>query len=93
MFEFSPALADTTLQKVALDSPLEEFLRYGYKDSGLFFSIVGKVSVAENTHIAMSAMGKKPVNAPLAAQSFLFRKSIRGVPVHFNFLKGRAQAP
>lgn len=93
MFQLSPAFTDTALQKVASDSPLEEFLGYGYKDSGLFFSIVGEISVAESTNIAMSAMGKKPVNASLAAQSFLFRKSIRGVPVHVSFLKGRAQAP
>ena len=85
MLELSPAFTDTTLQKVALDSPLEEFLGYGYKDSGLFFSIVRKISVAESADIAMSAMGKKPVYASLATQSFLFRKSISGLPVHFSF--------
>jgi hypothetical protein len=93
MLELSPTFADTTLQKVAFYSPLEEFFWYGYKDSGHLLSIVGKISVTESADIAMLTMGKKPVDASLAAQSFLFRKSIRGVPVHVSYLKGRAQVP
>ena len=92
MLELSPTLAYPTFEKIAFDSSLEQFLRYGHKNPAMVFAIVGKISVAECADIAIFAMGKKPVNASLAAQSFLLRKSIRGIPVHVSSLKGRAQA-
>lgn len=85
MLELSPTLAYPTFEKIAFDSSLEQFLRYGHKNPAMLFAIVGKISVTDVTHVAMSAVGKQLFDAFLAVQPFLFRQCIRWVAVHLVF--------
>ena len=70
MLEVSPTFADAAFQKVAFDSPLEEFFRDGYEYAAVLLTIVEKISVAQCTYAAMPATGKKSFDAFLAVQSF-----------------------
>ena len=86
MLELPPTLADAPFEQIALYSSFEELLRYGNENSIAFLSGVIHVYIADIADVSMSALGKKSVNAFLAAQSFLFGKGIRPL-LHFSFWK------
>ena len=92
MLEPSPAFADAALEEIAFYRSFEQFFGYGDEYAATFFPVVGKTDITDRTGIAMLSMGEKSFDALLAAQSFLFRKSIRGVPVHFSSWKGKVRA-
>ena len=83
MFQFAPAFANASFQKVAFDGSLEEFFWNGDQYAVERFPVICHVDVTEWTDTAVTTTGKKSFNGFLAAQSFLFRKSIRCLPVHF----------
>ena len=83
VFLFSPCLADAPFQEVALDCSLEKFLRNRDQNSAESLAVVCQLDITKRTDTAMSAAGKKFLDVFLAAQSFLFRKSVMSLPVHF----------
>ena len=70
MLQVSPAFTDAAFQEIALYSPFEELLGNRYEYAAFVFPIAGKISVAQRTHAAILAFGKKSFNAFLAVQSF-----------------------
>ena len=82
MLEPAPAFTDASFQQVSLYGSLEKFLRDGNQDTAVLFSVISRVDVTDRTDTSMSASSKKIFNVFLAVQSFLFRKSIRSLPVH-----------
>lgn len=82
MFLLSPALTDSSLQKITLDCSLEEFLRYG-NDNAVRSAVCSIQTLpADARHTAVLASGKKLRDGRLAAQSLFFRKSITDLPFH-----------
>ena len=84
VLESSPAFADASLEEIAFYCSLEQFFRHGNKQSGVFQTVIFEVDVTQSTFITVLSSGKKPFYASLAAQSFLFRKSIGCCRVHFS---------
>lgn len=84
VFKPAPRFADASFQEVALDGSLEQFLGNGNQNAVECFAVVCQMDIAKRTGTAMPASGKKSFDGFLAAQSFLFRKSIRSLPVHFD---------
>jgi hypothetical protein len=46
MLEPSPTFADTSLQEVSLDGPLEKFFRYGYEQPVMIQAVVWNIDKA-----------------------------------------------
>lgn len=82
VFEPAPAFTDASFQQVSLYGPFEKLLWHGGQDTAELFSVISRVDVTDRTDTSMSASSKKIFNVFLAVQSFLFRKSIRSLPVH-----------
>ena len=76
VFLLSPALADPTLEQIALYRSLEQLFRNRNHDPVEVLSVPGSEYVAQMTGISMPSLGKKAVNAFLAAKSFFFWKSV-----------------
>lgn len=85
MFLFTPALTDSSFEKIALHRPFKEFLGHGNHYAVDAKTIISQTYIPEPRNIPVLTLGKKQSNAGLAAQSFFLRKSIRCRNVHLYF--------
>lgn len=93
VLESSPAFAYASFEKISFHCSLEQLFWDRNEQSGIFQTVVVEVDVTQSTFIPMLSSGKKPVYASLAAQSFLFRKSIGFCLIHFSFWRDTIQVP
>ena len=72
----APCFANATFAQIALDSSLEAFLWYGYKNPGMVASGIFAYQIAHARNISVPTLGKQFLNKGLAAESFFFLECI-----------------